>query len=191
MNKHKPKSKSLPWDEVENAIKKEIEWLEETITDSPFQEKDNCKKCIFRRIAILILTGKIKAKEIKSSVSLWGDDKSLVLGKTHGQEWHSEMMKLVASYFYSLKYEVDIEPDLRFGRADLGVHKKGKRNLFIEVGTVSVSKLLLNLESMKDSDILVVLDSNHTVELSILDTRVFDRFAQETHRKYHPLAKKE
>ncbi len=28
------KSKSLPWDEVEKAINKEIEWLERTIVDS-------------------------------------------------------------------------------------------------------------------------------------------------------------
>lgn len=112
------------------------------------------------------------------------------MGKPHGKEWHSEMMKLVASYFQSLKYEINIEPNLNFGRADLGVYKKGKRNLFIEVGTVSISKLMLNFESMKGSDILLVLDSKHAVEFSILDVDVLGRFTQENRRKYHPLAKK-
>lgn len=185
------KSKSLPWDEVEKAIIKEIKWLEDTITESPFRhEKEVCSKCIFRRIAVLILSGKIKVKDIKSSVCLWGEDRSFVIGKPHGKEWHSEMMRLVASYFQSLKYKIVVEPDPNFGRADLGAYKKGKRNLFIEVGTVSISKLLFNLESMKDSDILLVLNSNHAVEFSILDIGALDRFAQETHRKYHPLAEK-
>lgn len=38
---------------------------------------------------------------------------------------------------------------------------------------------------MKGSDILLVLDSKHAVEFSILDIDVLDKFAQETHRKYH------
>lgn len=124
-------------------------------------------KCIFRRIAILILSGKIKVKNIKFSVCLWGEDRSFVIGKPHGKEWHSEMMKLVASYFDSLKYKVVIEPNLSIGKADLGAYKERKRNLFIEVGTVSISKLLFNFESMKGSNILLVLDSNHAVEFSI------------------------
>jgi len=162
------RSKSLPWDKVEKAINKEIEWLEKTIVDSPFNNvKEICNKCIFRKIAILILSGKIKVKDIKSSVSLWGKNSSFLIGKPHGKEWHSEMMKLVASYFKSLEYEVLIEPNLNFGRADLGIYKDGKRNLFIEAGTVSISKLLINLSSMESSDILVVLDSNHAIEFSI------------------------
>lgn len=185
------KSKSLPWNVVEEAINKEIKWLEEIIIDSPFKkEEKECRKCIFRRIAVLILSGKINVKDIKSSVSLWGKNRSFIMGKPHGKEWHSEMMRLVASYFQSLEYEVAVEPNLSFGRADLGVYKEGKRNLFIEVGTVSISKLLLNLKSMKGSDILLVLDSNHAVELSVLDIDASDRFAEETHRKFHPLSKK-
>lgn len=189
--------KSLPWDLVEKAINKEIEWLDETIEDSPFNREEKfCDECIFRKIAILILSGKIKAKDIKSSVSLWGKDSSFIIGKSHGKEWHSEMMRLLASYFKSLEYEVAIEPNLSFGRADLGIYKKGKRNLYIEVGTVSISKLLFNLKSMEGSDILLVLGSNHAVEFSILNTDVSeyvnasDRFAQDSHRKYHPLAEK-
>lgn len=170
------KSKSLPWDEVEKAIHREIKWLEETIIDSPFKnEEKECSKCIFRRMAILILSGKIKAKDIKSSVSLWGKGYSFLIGKPHGKEWHSKMMKLVGSYFHSLGYEVVIEPNLGIGRADLGIYKKGKRSLFIEVGTVSISKLLFNLESMESSDILLVLDSYHAVEFSIHKTGILKR----------------
>lgn len=112
---HTNKTKSLPWNEVEQAINQEVKWLENTIIDSPFNTKKDCK---------------------------------------------------------------------------MGVYKKGKRNLFVEVGTVSISKLLLNLESMEGSDILLVLDSKHAVEFSILDVDALGRFAQETHRKYHPLAEK-
>lgn len=36
----------------------------------------------------------------------------------------------------------------------------------------------------------VNLDSNHAVQFSILDVGISSRFAQETHRKYHPLAKR-
>ncbi|MDO8638033.1 MAG: hypothetical protein Q7R43_00530 [Candidatus Daviesbacteria bacterium] len=163
------KSKSLPWDVVEKAISKEIKWLEETIMDSPFRyEETVCSKCIFRRIALLILYGKVKAKDIKSSISLWGENYSFFIGKSHGQEWHSEMIKLVASYFSSLGYEIVIEPYLNQGRADLGVYKDKKRNLFVEIGTVSLSKILFNLESMEESDFLLVLDLNHAVEFSIL-----------------------
>lgn len=172
MNTLKIKSKSLPWDVVEKAVNKEIKWLKETIEDSPFNNREEkfCNECIFRKIAILILSGKIKAKDIKSSVPLWGKNSSFVLGKFHGKDWHSGMMRLLASYFKSLEYEVAIEPNLNFGRADLGVYKEGERALFIEVGTVSISKLLFNLKSMEDTVILLVLSLNHAVEFSVLKT---------------------
>lgn len=164
------KSKSLPWDEVEKAIYKEIKWLEDTIMESHFKhEMEVCSECIFRRIAVLILSGKIKVKDIKSSVSLFGRNKSFVIGKPHGKEWHSEMMKLVASYFKYLGYDVAIEPNLDMGRADLGIYKNGERNLFIEVGTISLPKLLHNFTTMEGSDFLLVLDSKHAVEISILE----------------------
>lgn len=160
--------KSLPWDVVEKAIAKEVKWLKETIIEIPHKDKDICKDCVYRRLAILILSGKIKARDIKSTVRLWGKEKSLPIDKPHGQEWHTEMMKLVNEYFKSLGYDTAIEPNLNMGRADLGVYKNGERNLFIEIGTVSPPKLLFNLESMEDSDFLLVLDSNHAVEFSIL-----------------------
>lgn len=161
-------SESLPWNVVEGAIIKEIKWLKKTIIEAPIKKSNYCKDCIFRRLAILIVSGKIKARDIKSSVSLWGKEKSFSVGKPHGKEWHTEMMKLVSSYFKSLGYDVAIEPNLNMGRADLGIYKKGERHLFIEVGTVSLPKLLFNLESMEASDFLIVLESNHAVEFSVL-----------------------
>lgn len=165
-------SKSLPWNIVEKAIIKEIKWLKETIVEGSYsrnKEDSICKDCIYRRIAILIVSGKVKAKDIKSSVCLWGKEELSTIGKPHGKEWHTETMKLVAGYFRSLGYNVAIEPNLNRGRADLGVYKRGKRNLFIEIGTVSLLKLLFNFESMEGQDFLLVLGSNHAVEFSVLE----------------------
>lgn len=141
--------KSLPWDIVEKAITEEIKWLKNTIVESPFKNKNNpfglCKNCIYRQIAILIVSGKIKAKDIKSTVSLWGKEKLPSLYKPHGKEWHTEMMNLVASYFKSKGCDITLEPWLNIGRADLGVYKKGKRDLFVEIESISLPKLLFNL----------------------------------------------
>lgn len=160
-------SKSLSWDVVEKAIAKETEWLRKTIVETPYKDKNICKGCIFRRLAVLILSGNTKARDIKSTISLFGKETSPI-GKSHGKEWHVKIMKLSNNYFKSLGYDVTLEPNLNMGRADLGIYKNGERDLFIEVGTVSLPKLLFNLESMEGSDFLLVLDSNHAVEFSIL-----------------------
>lgn len=164
--------KSLPWDEVEKVIAKEVKWLKEAILESPYRKRnefeDLCRNCIYRRIAILIISGKIKAKDIKSSVCLWGEENLRKTSKPHGKEWHNEMIGLAYNHFKSLGFDITIEPNLNIGRADLGIYKKDKRNLFIEIGTVSLPKLLFNLESMEDSDFLLVLDSNRAVEFSVL-----------------------
>lgn len=161
--------KSLPWDEVEKAITKEIKWLKETIIETLIKDKDICKDCMYRRLAILIVSGKIKATDIKSCASLWGKRKLSINSKPHGKDWHNEIMNLVYNYFKSLGFNVAIEPNLNMGRADLGIYKKDKRNLFVEIGTVSLPKLLFNLESMEGSDFLLVLDLKHTIEFSVLE----------------------
>lgn len=163
-------SKSLPWDEAEKAINKEIKWLKETILEYPHKDKIfyYCNDCIFRRLAILIISGNVKAKDIKSSICLWGEEKSFPVGKPHGKEWHAHMMGLISTYFKSNGYDITVEPNLNKGRADLGIYKNGERNLFIEVGTISLSKLLFNLESMEGSDLLLVVDNKRAVEFSII-----------------------
>lgn len=194
-------NKSLPWNVVEKAIKEEVEWLKNTLIPSPFKKEKNygmCEKCIYRRIAILIVSGKVKARDINSSIPLWGEDKTLEVNKKHGKKWHHSMMELVGSYFQSLGYDITIEPTLNVGRADLGAYKEGAKNLYVEVGTISLPKLLLNLESMEGSTFLVVLKSTHGVDFSVIEagykahfaTRYVqpsDRYAEKTHRKYYPL----
>jgi len=170
-SKNKNNSNFLPWHIVEKAILKEMAWLESTIPEAPFSKEKQfglCKRCIYRQIAILIVSGKVKAKEIKSTVSLFGKKNSfLKFKKPHGKEWHQEMMGLVSNYFKSQGYKVEIEPKLVMGRADLGVYKKHKRDLFIEIGSVSLPKLLVNLKSMEGSDFLLVIDQNHVIEFSV------------------------
>lgn len=50
----------------------------------------------------------------------------------------------------------------------LGVYRGSERDLFVEIGTVSLPKLLFNFESMEESDFLIVLEPNHVVEFSVL-----------------------
>jgi len=85
-------SKSLPWDVVEKAIKKEVDWLRSVIDTFSKEEKSipldekgipiSCRECLLRKIAILIISGKVKAKEIKKSPKLksfWLNKKGNIL----------------------------------------------------------------------------------------------------------------
>lgn len=166
-------SKNLPWNLVEKAIYEESKWLRNNLSASPFR-KDNHnfglgKKYIYRRLAILIVSGKIKARDIKTNSSLWKENEKMEIGKKHGEAWHSSMMEIIGGYFQSLNYKVVTEPTLNIGRADLGVYKKDlEKNLYIEVGTISLTKLLVNLESMKNSILLIVPDAEHAIEFSVV-----------------------
>jgi hypothetical protein len=55
----------LPWHIVEEAINREIEWLRKVIVGHVTEKVPGCDECpyTFRKIALLIVTGKIKAKE--------------------------------------------------------------------------------------------------------------------------------
>lgn len=165
-------SKSLPWDKVEKAILKEQKWLKDNLLkpfhkgNEEFYKSKFCEDCIFRRMALLVVSGKVEARDIRSKKSLWGA-KRLENIKPHGKEWHKRMMNLVMTHFRSSGFEVTIEPNLNKGKADIGVYKSGQRNLFIEVGSVSLSKLLFNLESMQNSMFLIVLSLRHAIEFSV------------------------
>jgi len=129
-------NKCLPWDVVEKTIYKEILWLKNVIDVSPYVKNEQitplgCSDTIYRRIAILIVSGKIKVKEIRSK-NLWGDkiiNLELNTTKSHGKEWHNNMMKIIAKYFKDQNYNVENEPRLNYGNADLLVYKK-KRYLY-------------------------------------------------------------
>ena len=73
MKNNTKKQKSLPWDEVESAIRKEIAWLKDTIIPSPF-EKGFCPNCIYRQIATFLKT-------------MEGQDILLVLDSNHVVEF--------------------------------------------------------------------------------------------------------
>jgi hypothetical protein len=55
----------LPWHTVEEAINREIKWLERAIEQTVIGKVPGCDDCryTYRKIALLIATGKIKAKE--------------------------------------------------------------------------------------------------------------------------------
>ncbi|MBI4281522.1 hypothetical protein HY625_01735 [Candidatus Uhrbacteria bacterium] len=136
---------------------------------------------------MLIIKGIVRVKEYNTTADkdLWdGLTKTTRPSKKHrhGEEWHRTMMAAIERYFKKQKYRVILEPDLHHGRADLGVYKKGKKNLFIEVGTLSsIRKLWLNLQTMHDTIFLCAPSEHKIIE--------FETYAESTHRQFHPLKK--
>jgi hypothetical protein len=166
------KSKKYPpWHLVEKKIYEEINWLKKSIDVFSNKDKyfpDFCPGCMMREIAILIVSGKIKAREIKKAPALkkfWGGrPRKKRAPMYHGQDWHRNKMKEIEDHFLSKGFQVDREPNMFWGRADLGVYKKNERDLLIEVGTTSFSKLLLNLKRMNNFVYLIVPDDNKLIE---------------------------
>lgn len=170
---------SLPWDEVEKQIYKEKNWLQNVIDLSLVSKEDAPvdfgKDSLFREIAISIISGKFAAREISRSPALssfWykarKDGRRLKRPKMrHGQEWHRDTMQKIEDYFVYSGYEVDREPNLYWGRADLGVYKGGEKDLFVEVGTTSLFKLWINLEVMENFDYLIVPSDSRLIEFLV------------------------
>lgn len=164
---------SLPWDVVETGIEKEVRWLSGSLRPFHNHERygDNaiptCLDCAFRRIAILIVSGKIEAREIIRSPklkSLWMNNDGGEIKIFHGKPWHSQMIEKVANHFKTQGYEIVIEPQLRWGRADLSASKVGKKTVYVEVGTLSIFKLWMNLKTMHVYDLIVVPDDDRIIE---------------------------
>jgi len=165
------------WRTVEKKIRKEINWLRSAINVFRKDERVDtigCDECFLRQIAILIIFGKVNATEITKAPVLkefWKDEK--ITGKKnkgeiyHGSDWHREKMKKIENHFIFLGFKVIREPNLNQGRADLGVYKKGEQDLFIEVGTISLFKLWLNLRSMKNFTYLIVPNDNNLIEFVV------------------------
>jgi len=171
----KPKTLWKHWDIVEKKIKEEMIWLRlsiDTFLNKETSAPMGCRECFLRKIAILIVSGQVKAKEIKKSPllkSFWIDKKINKKDNPkmhHGSDWHKETMKKIEDHFLRLGFKVVREPDVSGGRADLGVFKKGKRNLYIEVGTTSFFKLWLNLQKMKNFTYLIVPNDDKLVEFT-------------------------
>ncbi len=166
------------WDFVEKKIEKEAKWLYENISTF-LQEENNaprgCNDCFSRKIAILIVAGKIKAKDISKSRAsstfkdFWLNNNKAneVENKTkifHGSDWHQEKMKTIENHFLNLSFEVEREPVMHQGRADLGVYQKECPNLYIEVGTTSFYKLWLNLATKGNFIYLIVPNDDKIIE---------------------------
>lgn len=168
----------LPWHIVEEAINNEIKWLERVIEQTVLGKVPGCDDCryTYRKIALLIVTGKVGAKELiaRDGHDLWDDltQTHAIQGfARHGGDWHRKMMDVIAEYFENQGFEVIPEPFLSQGRADLGIHKDGLMDLFIEIGTTSAYKLWWNLQMLMNSKILLVPDEKRAIEFTCRDVR--------------------
>ena len=163
--------KSVQWHEGERRIREEILWLRKVIDTFMDKEKhapSGCKHCYLRNIATLIVQGDVLATEIKKGTGLssFWLPLSPVPGKRvhHGSDWHRETMERIEHHFTRQNYNAIREPVLQQGRADLGIHKSGELDLFIEVGTISLYKLMMNLMVMRHFIYLIVPSSDLLIE---------------------------
>ena len=161
----------LPWHIVEEAINREIKWLETVIEKTVIGKVPGCDDCryTYRKIALLIVTGKITAKEFiaRDGHDLWDDltqKHGIKKSARHGGVWHRKMMDVVTEYFANQGFEVIPEPYLSQGRADLGIHKDGHMDLFVEIGDTSHYKLWWNLQMLTNCRILLVPDDKRVIE---------------------------
>lgn len=164
------------WGFVEEKIEKEAQWLYQNIPTFLKEENNaprGCNNCFIRRIAILIVSGKVKARDISKSPALkdfWINKKHRKIENKakifHGSDWHKEKMKTIENHFLNLGFEVVREPVMHQGRADLGVYHKGSPNLYVEVGTTSFYKLWLNLAIKGKFVYLIVPDDDKIIEFS-------------------------
>ena len=153
-------SKSISWLDIESVIKTEIFWLKSHIR--PFKINSNLLNYsdneVYRNIAIQIVSGKVKATEVGylfENVDFYKNFK-----KMHGSAWHDNTMKYFKKYFIGLGYDIIDEPSLFYGRADLAVVGSRKKCI-IEIGTINLMKLWLNLVNMKD--VVLIIVTNKTV----------------------------
>jgi hypothetical protein len=163
----------LPWHIVEEAINREIEWLKGVVEQMVVDKVPGCDDCryTFRKIALLIVTGTIKAREFtaRDGHDLWDDltqKHGVKKSARHGGDWHKKMMDVITEYFEDRGFEVIPEPFLSQGRADLGIHKDGHVDLFIEIGTTSAHKLWWNLQILSNCRILLVPDEKRAIEFT-------------------------
>ena len=163
----------LPWHVVEEAINREIEWLERVTEQTVIGKVPGCDDCryTFRKIALLIISGRITAKELiaRDGHDLWDDltkKHGIKKSARHGGVWHRKMMNVLTEYFAKQSFEVIPEPFLSQGRADLGIHKDGHMDLFIEIGNTSAYKLWWNLQMLTNCRILLVADEKRVIEFT-------------------------
>jgi hypothetical protein len=167
------KFKSPAWHIVENILSKEISWLKEKISIMSVKYRSDrlpqiCDDCFFRKLAILIVNGKVKATEFrtKNGKDLWNNTIGKKINK-HGKEWHRKMMGVISEYFRKQNYKVISEPTTNYGRADLGVYSNSKNTIYIEVGTISLFKLWYNLSTMENITFLLIPSKEYAIEFKV------------------------
>lgn len=168
---------SPTWQNIENEINSEIVWLKNNIPILPDGFKNNplflkCDDCILRKLAILIVSGEVTVTEFvaQDGKSLWTfpTEKYDIVGKSrHGQELHKKIMDIAHNYFESENYKVVSEPILNYGRADLGVSVSPRKNIYVEVGTISLFKLWYNLSMMKNQTFLIIPSEDYAIEFNV------------------------
>jgi len=165
------------WHIIEKQINKETKWLEENILIMPESYRRSpdiikCTDCLFRKIAIFIVNGKISAIEYSTTINngLWGDknetkDNISESITYHGKEWHRKTISVIYNYFKNKAYDILKEPLLSYGRADLGFFDPLiNKMVYIEVGTVSLYKIWFNLINMKNIILLIVPSDNKLIK---------------------------
>ena len=84
--------------------------------------------------------------------------------KQHGAAWHYDKITMIKDYFERNSQGVELEPNLHYGRSDLGVHEL---SLFIEVGTINLYKLYYNLLYLHVYKLIIVPSDDYLLEFSI------------------------
>ncbi len=166
------RNRDIRWHTVESLINKETDWLKKNLSVMPERYRSGhslfSDEYLIRKIAILVVSGKVQASEVTTKENLWFNSKNGFTHDSltsHGKFWHRKMMETVYNYFSSQKYKVEVEPQLKLGRADLGVYSEAEGPLFIEIGSVSPLKIWYNLSRKNDINFLLVPHNEYIIEL--------------------------
>jgi len=146
------------WLDIEKSINIEINWLKNNIV--PYSKDVNplnySNDVFYRLIAILIVGGNIKATEYLYTNEYDFGNLEKDIDKTHGAEWHNNMITYLESYFSKLNISTELsEPKLYYGHADLKIIKNDKK-IYFEIDTISIFKLWINLLKTKNITIIVI-----------------------------------
>ena len=180
----------LPWHQVEQTILSEERWLSNVFDFGPYSGKDSAPippglshDKMLRQIAIAIVDGSVKAREINSALELglWSDEHTYVEQidegeERHGGNWHRTMMNVVKKHFINEGFEVINEPFLSMGRADLGVYKSGYHDLFVEIGTTSLFKTWFNMKTMSKTILLFIPTTSYAIEFVMSGDTAHENF---------------
>ncbi|MEK7653503.1 MAG: hypothetical protein AAB358_03420 [Patescibacteria group bacterium] len=154
------------WLKTENSIAEEIKWLKSNI--KPYQDNKNILNyhddIFYRLIAILVVSGKIKATEYNYTYT---EEQIKIFDKKHGGDWHNNIINYLSSHFLKYNYKVDFnEPQLYYGHADLKIIRNQKTAYF-EIDTVSIFKLWINLFIMKNIELIIISYSGKIIKFSL------------------------